>query len=108
MCELGFELCGARLREGVCLITRCPPEGGRYKKAPIASSHTDSEAAPQGARGRERIRGEPTPSGAVLSKKCRRCIRPVVSFHRESLTLSKMELALAIALHVFFLCASKG
>src|SRR5580704_11248903 len=39
-----FESCSARLQAGICLITRRPPEGGRYKKAPIASIHTDSDS----------------------------------------------------------------
>jgi hypothetical protein len=29
-CEFGIVLCSARLQAGICLIPKCPPEGGRY------------------------------------------------------------------------------
>src|SRR5258708_3933492 len=35
-------LCSARLQAGMCLIQKCPPEGGRYKNVPILGSHPHS------------------------------------------------------------------
>ena|SRR5258708_34582093 len=40
--ELAFGLCSARLQAGMCLIPKCPPEGGRYKNVPILGSHAHS------------------------------------------------------------------
>src|ERR1700733_10669883 len=46
VCErkLSFGSCSARLQAGICLVPKCPPEGGRYKTVPVLSSHTDSKA----------------------------------------------------------------